>query len=218
MSQSSTIAKIKDIKTPERALMLAFLVCRVQFNNDSIKNTKRGKGAKNPQTSFRQCEKLGAPFDSVTPANPDNKYNSVYGHIDGYFLPTAINDAENWGFVENFNNQTIVFIPLTAPLANRPLTSWVLSGLDVNRQTHQQITTQKFLPSNNTSETQYYIKMTHDKQMTLQIAKSAKTALQGISHSGTITLPTYYDRVFASEKSPPSPVAPVAWSWLRSEI
>lgn len=223
MSQSPTITNIKDINTPERALMLAFLVCHVQFNYELGKNTQRGRKAKNPPASFRQCTGLGAASDLATPLNPSTD-GKVYGHIDGYFMPTLVKDAEKWGFslVEN-GKSSAFFIPLTAPLANRPLTTWVLSGIDTPRNSNGGKTTERFLPSDNTTNTKYQIVFVQKEKVptSLQVRMytSGNLSPSGISVTDKrIILPTYYDRVFASEKRPPTLSAPVPWSWLQSEI
>lgn len=204
-----------NIETPERALMLAFLVCRFDYNFDE-KNVGRGRGTKKSNTANRQCNALGLNADKDTPANKITNEN-VYGHIDGYFLPKKIDDPTEWGFF--IKSVEKIFIPLTAPLSNRPLTAWVLSGKDFNRTTKQTQDTQQFLPISSDlpkpNQTKYQLKYVKGKTYSSLQVKTLNSQFEGISVDAIIEVPDYYNRIFASAKKPASLPSTVDWSWIE---
>lgn len=223
-SSKKTVLKLStNPTTPERAIMLAFLICHINFDWNASQNAQVGKASKNnPVTSYRQCQKLGVTTDLSSPAN-QYKSTDVYGHIDGYFLPfdeKIHTSPEEWGFVVkgSTNEVEVIFVPLTAPIANKPLTTWVLSGVDVNKDSKNRILTAPFLDSNSSSnDTKYKLQLirnTDKVPLSLQVKKSTRNLPEQISVSDKLTVPLYYDKIFPTQKKPPSPLPPVEWSWI----
>jgi hypothetical protein len=204
-----------DTITPEQALALAFFDCHV-------KHDVKKKPDPNDETSYASCVDQGSPKQLT-----DIKYQ-IDGYVlttkqmnnfgfQGNYVPIRINGKGD--FVSGY------FVPLTAALRNRPLSQKML--LLPNAKSPIKIVTKEensilyngvnFLQTGQIrSKSQFYGDFTKEfpyvmtikengnppkKDNTISFPPGLKSrAITEKSPNMVISLPTWYDRVFSSEK------------------